>query len=112
MCKSIYTTQNYNKIKKKLKKYKKKNFPRKTYYLRKFRARKPYLQKEKHVRKKRPNRKYTNKNCYACGEPDHLATNCPRRKNPYNRQSQLVETVNEDLIEVDEHMSNTESIIV
>ena len=109
-CRNIFTVQNYEKEQRQKPKYNKRYRNNKRYYLRRSNARKPHLLKDKHVRKFNPTRRYVNKlNCYACGEPNHLATNCPKRKNLYNRQSQLIEIVNEDLVEVDNYMSDTES---
>lgn len=84
----------------------------KKYYLRKSRARKPFLQKGRHVRKFRPDqRTYKSKiSCYACGDENHLSTNCPKRHNLRNKEAMLVEHVNEDLIAIDADVSDTESI--
>ena len=94
--------------KKKNKPYRKYN---KRYFLKRSIRRKPYLDLNRHVRKYNPKRIYKNKlKCYACGEPDHLSTNCPRKKNLYNTISMLLECTNKELVEVDEEISNTETI--
>ena len=94
--------------KKKNKPYRKYN---KRYFLKRSTRRKPYLDPNRHVRKYNPKRIYKNKlKCYACGELDHLSTNCPRKKNLYNTISMLLECTNKELVEVDEEISNTETI--
>ena len=50
--------------------------------------------------------------CYARGEPDHLSTNCPRKKNLYNTRSMLLECTNEELVEIDEEISDTKTIYI
>ena len=37
-------------------------------------------------------------------------TNCPRKKNLYNTKSMLLECTNEELVEIDEEISDTETI--
>ena len=111
-CKTIFTPQTYgmeeNRKEKKYKPYKKYN---KRYFLKRSTRRKPYLDPSRHVRKYNPRRIYRNKlKCYACGEPDHLSTNCPRKKNLYNTRSMLLECTNEELVEIDEEISDTETI--
>ena len=92
----------YNKL------YKKYN---KKYFLKRSTRRKPYLDPNKHVRKYNLKRIYKNKlKCYACGVPDHLSTNYPRKKNLYNTRSMLLESTNEELVEIEEEISNTETI--
>ncbi|WMV43464.1 hypothetical protein MTR67_036849, partial [Solanum verrucosum] len=117
-CKNVmYTTQSYdkgqNKPKKRYKKYKpyyNKQYNKK-YYLRKSSARKPYLNKDRHVRKYRNDRNYKNKlECFTCGSIEHLANVCPKRNNSRTRNSQLIEDFQETLINVDEYMSDNESI--
>ena len=41
---------------------------------------------------------------------EHLVKDCTKRKNYHNKGSILVECVNKDLLHVDEHVSDTESI--
>ena len=83
----------------------------KKYYLKRSIRRKPYLDPDKHVRKYNLRRIYKNKlRCYACGELDHLSNNFPRKKNLYNARSLLLECTNEELVEVDEDISDTETI--
>ena len=54
---------------------------------------------------------YKNKlRCYACEELDYLSNNCPRKKNLYNIKSLFLECTNEELVEVDENISDTETI--
>ena len=97
-----------NRKEKKYKPYKKYN---KRYFLKRSTRRKPYLDPSRHVRKYNPRRIYRNKlKCYACGEPDHLSTNCPRKKNLYNTRSILLECTNEELVGIDEEISDTETI--
>ena len=45
-----------------------------------------------------------------CGSINHLVKDCTKRKNYHNKESILVECVNEDLLHVDEYVSDTESI--
>ena len=83
-CKDIiYTTQNYDKSqykKKKYNKYNNKRYNKKGYFLRKSSARKPYLNRDRHVRKYRTDRNYKNKlECFTCGSIEHLANTCPKR---------------------------------
>ena len=49
-------------------------------------------------------------NCYVCSSNEHLAKTCPKRINNFDRKSTLIECVNEDLITVDEYISDSESI--
>ena len=112
LCKNIFTPQTYgmeeSRKEKKYKPYKKYN---KRYFLKRSTRRKPYLDPRRHVRKYNPKRIYRNKlKCYACGEPDHLSTNCPRKKNLYNTRSMLLECTNEELVEIDDEISDTETI--
>ena len=73
--------------------------------------RKPYLDPNRHVGKYNPKRIYKNKlKCYAYGEPDHLSSNCPRKKNLYNTRSMLLERTNEELVEINEEISDTKTI--
>ena len=97
-----------NRKEKKYKPYKKYN---KRYFLKRSTRRKPYLDPSRHVRKYNPKRIYRNKlKCYAYGEPDHLSTNCPRKKNLYNTRSMLLQCTNEEIVEIDEEISDTETI--
>ena len=111
-CSEIYTPQTYgsnNKRKNNYKKYKKIN--QKKYFLRKSNKRKPYLDEKRHVRKFKPERNYKNKlSCFVCNSTDHLARTCPKRQNNHEKNSILIECVNEDLIPVDENISDNESI--
>ncbi|WMV29160.1 hypothetical protein MTR67_022545, partial [Solanum verrucosum] len=117
-CKNVmYTTQSYDKGQNKPKKRYKKYKPyynqqyNKKYYLRKSSARKPYLNKDRHVRKYRNDKNYKNKlECFTCGSIEHLANVCPKRNNSRTRNSQLIEDFQETLINVDEYMSDNESI--
>ena len=43
-------------------------------------------------------------------ELDHLSTNCPRKKKLYNTRSMFLECTNEELVEIDEEISYTETI--
>ena len=114
-CKNvIYTTQSYDKEKPK-KKFKKRPYYQpynnRRYYLRRSSAKKPYLNKDRHVRKYRNDRNYKNKlECFTCGSIEHLANVCPKRNNNRTRNSQLIEDFQETLINVDEYMSDNESI--
>ena len=112
ICKNIFTPQTYgmeeDRKEKKYKPYRKYN---KRYFLKRSIRRKPYLDPNRHVRKYNPKRIYTNKlKCYACGEPDHLSMNCSRKKNLYNTRSMLLDYTNEELVEIDEEISDTETI--
>ena len=100
----------WKKTKKKRKINHKENI-KKRYFIKISTRRKPYLDPNRHVRKYNPKRIYKNKlKCYACGEPDHLSTNCPRKKNLYNTRSMILECTNEELVEIDEEISDTETI--
>ena len=90
-CKKIFTPQTYGMEEdQKENKYKLHRKYNKRYFLKISTRRKPYLDPNRHVRKYNPNRIYKNKlKCYACGEPDHLSTNCPVKKNLYNTRSML-----------------------
>lgn len=84
---------------------------RKKYYLRKSSARKPYLDRNRHVRKYRNNMNYKNKlECFTCGSSEHLANTCPKKYNSRTRNAQLIIEFKKTLINVDEYMSDTESI--
>lgn len=114
-CKStVYTTQSYDKNEKKTYKNKpryNKGYNRKNYYLRKSSAKKPYLDRNRHVRKYRTERNYKNKlECFTCGSAEYLANTCPKRINNRTKNSQLIEDFQETLINVDEYMSDNESI--
>ena len=75
------------------------------------RSRKPYLNKEHHVRKFDKNRDYKNKlSCFTCGSTDLLVRDCTKRKNYHNKESVLIDCVNEDVLHIDEYFSDTESI--
>ena len=106
-CNQIYTLQQYSndrRTRKSNKKSKKKYF-RKKYYLRKSLARKPYLNKDRYVRKFDKCRTYKNKlECFTCGQPNHLVRDCLRKNNLYNKQIALVECVNENILNVDEYI--------
>ena len=113
----IYTAQSYDKEQYKRKKYKKykpqynKRYSKKGYFLRKSSATKPYLNRDRHVRKYRTDRNYKNKlECFPCGSIEHLANTCPKRYNTKTRNAQLVEEFDEALLNVDENMSDNESI--
>jgi len=115
-CKNIYTTQSYDQGKPQ-RKYRKpyqsrqEYKPKKKYYLRKSTARKPYLNKDRHVRKHNNNRIYKNRlACFTCGSEEHLAYTCPRKNNSKTRNAQLIEDFQETLVNVDEYMSDNESI--
>ena len=79
--------------------------------LKRSKSRKPYLSKDRHVRKFDKNRDYKNKlSCFTCGYADYLVKNCTKRKNYHNKKSILVEYVNEDLLYINEYVSDTKSI--
>ena len=85
-CKTIYIPQRYDKNEQK----KSKGFKsfRKKYYLKRSTSWKPYLNKEKYVRKFDKNRDYKNKlSCLTCGSTDHLVKDCTKRKNYHNKES-------------------------
>lgn len=118
-CSQIYTAQHYgdkeSRHKKHNKSYKHKHrkhyIPKKKYYIRRSQAKKPFLRKERHVRRFNPNRTYKRKlQCYACGDDNHLSPNCPKRQNMRNKEALLIDCVNEDIIAIDQDMSDNESI--
>lgn len=87
------------------KQYKKKPF------IRKFSAKKPFLDKNIHVRRYYSQRTYKDAiTCYTCGELGHLSTNCPNKHNIHNKQSKLINNINMDLIEITDNISDTETI--
>ena len=45
-----------------------------------------------------------------CESTDHLVKDCIKTKNYHNKESILVECVNEDLLHADEYASDTENI--
>ena len=45
-----------------------------------------------------------------CWNTDHLVKDCTKRKNYHNKESILVERINENLLHVDEYVSDAESI--
>lgn len=74
-------------------------------------ARKPYLNKEKNVRRFKPKKIYLNTITYfACNEPGYLSSACPNKKNLYTKESIGVKCTNLDLIEVQSDISDTSSI--
>lgn len=79
---------------KKYKKYKpqyNKRYSKKEYFLRKSSARKPYLNRDRHVKKYRTDRNYKNKlECFTCRSIEHLTNTCPKRCNTKTRNAQLV----------------------
>ncbi|KAA8540648.1 hypothetical protein F0562_024434 [Nyssa sinensis] len=80
-------------------------------FLRKSENRAPFLRKDSHVRKHRPNRIYKNKlSCFACNQDGHFSKNCPFRQNLDNKEALLVNCTNENLIAIDDDVSETESI--
>ena len=65
------------------------------YYLKRSKSWKPYLSKEKHVRKFDRNRDYKNKlSCFACSNIDHLVKDCTKRKNYHDKESILYRVKN------------------
>ncbi|KAG5631235.1 hypothetical protein H5410_002952 [Solanum commersonii] len=73
-------------------------------------ARKPCLNKDRHVRKHGNNRIYKNKLAYfTCGSEEHLANTFPGRNNSRTRNGQLIEDFQETLINIDEYMSDNEN---
>ena len=80
-------------------------------YLKRSKSRRRYLSKDKHVRKFDKNRDYKNKfSCFTCGRTDHLVKDCAKRKIFRNKESILIDCVNEDFLYIDEYVSDTESI--
>lgn len=93
------------------KKTKHKKYPsRRKYYIRQSSQKKPFLNKGHHVRKFYPNRDYKSIKCYICGEPGHTARNCRNKVNRDDKHTQLVDTVQMDLLHIDEEMGDDESI--
>ena len=57
------------------------------------------------------NRDYKNKlSCFTCGSTDLLVRDYTKRKNYHNKESVLIDCVNEDVLHIDEYFSDTESI--
>ena len=109
-CKNIYTPQRYDKSDKNMKLHIRKPFGKK-FYLKRSKSRKPYLNKDHHVRKFDKIRDYKNKLSYfTCESTDYLVRDCTKRKNCHNKESLLIDCVNENLLHIDEYVSDTESI--
>lgn len=82
--------------------------PKITYYLRKSTTKKSYLNKEKHMKRFKPKKIYSNTiTCFACNELGHLSSACPNRKNLYTKESTIVGCTNLNLIEVQSDISDT-----
>ena len=106
-CRNIYTPQRYDKNDKKMKPQIRRPFKKK-FYLKWSKSKKPYLNKDYYVRKFDKNRDYKNKlSCFSCGSTDQ---DCTKRKNYHNKESVLIDCVNEDLLHIDEYVSDAESI--
>lgn len=81
------------------------------YYLRKSKAKKPYLNKENHVRKFKPKKTYANTiTCFACNELEHLSSTYPNKKNLYTHEATLVGCMTLNLIKVQLDISDASSI--
>lgn len=109
-CSSIYTPQTYDKTHKKKKVFSNKRKPKKTYFLRKSNARKPTLNKERHVRKYKDNKNYSKFSCYACGKEGHLSSKCSGKKTLFNQRVDLINYTNEDLVDITSDVSTNSDI--
>ena len=108
---NIYTPHRYNKNDKTDKPSTFRKPFKKKFYLKKRKCRKPYLNKDHHLRKFDKSREYKNKlTSITCGSTDHLVRDCIKRKHYHNKESILIDCVNEDLLHIDEYVSDTESI--
>ena len=110
-CRNIYTPQKYDKTDKNNKPFTIRKPFKKKFYLKRSKSRKHYLSKEHHVRKFNKNKEYINKlSSFTCGSTDHLVRDCTKRKNHHNKKFVLMDCDNEDLLHIDEYVSDTESI--
>ncbi|XP_031102655.1 uncharacterized protein LOC116006432 [Ipomoea triloba] len=114
-CKNIYTPQQYGRHPDDPTPRRQPAKPKRNYvkrkYIRKSTAKKPYLNKDKHVTKYNPNKNYKKTiTCYACQKPGHLSSVCPNRNNLFNEEANLVNTINEDILEITSDISDTSEI--
>lgn len=85
--------------------------PKNTYYLRKSKARKSYLNKVKHIRKFKSKKTYSNTiTCFTCSKARHLSLACPHRTILCTREVILAGCTNLDLIEVQSNVVDASSI--
>ena len=109
-CRNIYTPQRYDKNDKTDKPPKFRKPFKMKFYQKRSKSRKPYLNKDHHVRKFDKNREYRNKlSCFTCGSTNHWVRDYTKRKNYHNKEAVLIECVN-DLLHVDEYVSDTKNI--
>ena len=47
---------------------------------------------------------------FSCGSSDHLVRDYTKRKNYHDKESILIDCVNENLLHIDAYVSDTESI--
>jgi hypothetical protein len=48
--------------------------------------------------------------CYTCGHERHFSTKCPRRENIYTKERFAADAYNEDLLAIDENISDNKII--
>lgn len=131
-CKNIYTTQQYGQDscdgsrKPKRKPYKPHKYikPYKPNYIieepsekpkkvwaRRSNAKKPFLNRRKHVGQYHKDRTYKDTIlCFICGQVGRMATHSPKRNNAYNREAKLTNNMDIDFIHTTDHMSDLESV--
>lgn len=115
-CKQIYTPQTYGRNEPKQRSPPKQKpkwvVNKKTYGIRQSaNAKKPHLDKDKHVRKYQPTKPYRKKlQCFICNSTAYLARDYATRSNSQSKEAVAIECTNLNLIRTDEDILIEESI--
>ena len=112
-CNNIFTPQQYGIKDREYKPrhHKKYKGNKKYYQLRRSNDKRPFLEKSRHVRKYNDKRDYRNKiTCFSWEEIGHVSTSCRKKNNNFSREAMLVEQFKMDFLNVEDNMSDTESI--